>query len=124
MAVVRAIARTEKTYMARKKEDDNDDVFIEGIEEALDAASEEALARAADTVCKECMQIHRNENILIVTDPQTSTIGQALYEAAARISDRVLLVMMPTTHRHGDEPPARLMMWSSGRCLPMATGLS
>ena len=106
MAVVRAIARTERTDMARKKEDDNDDVFIEGIEEALDAASEEALVRAADTVCKECMQIHRNENILIVTDPQTSTIGQALYEAAARISDRVLLVMMPTTHRHGDEPPA------------------
>ena len=109
MAVVRASARTEITDMARKKgakNDDDDDVIIEGLEEALDAASEEALTRAADTVCKECMQIHRNENILIVTDPHTSTIGQALYEAAARISDRVLLVMMPTTHRHGDEPPA------------------
>ena len=94
--------------MARKKKDvdGDDDVFIEGIEEELDSASEEALIRAADTVCKECMQIHRNENILIVTDPHTSTIGQALYEAAARISDRVLLVIMPTAHRHGDEPPA------------------
>ena len=72
----------------------------------LDPASEEALSRAADTVCRECMQIQRKENILIVTDPHTSTIGQALYESAAKISDRVLLVMMPTTHRHGDEPPA------------------
>ena len=92
--------------MARKKKDDDGDVFIEGIDDEVDAKSEEALAKAADTVCKECMQILRKENVLILTDPHTSTIGQALYEAAARISDRVLLVMMPTSHRHGDEPPA------------------
>jgi aminopeptidase len=106
MATVRATARTRMTEMARKKDDDDDDIFIAEIEDELDAVSEKALARAADTVCKECMQIQRHENILVVTDPHTSTIGQALYEAAARISDRVLLVMMPTTHRHGDEPPA------------------
>jgi len=96
----------DENRMARKKKDDADDLYIEGAEDELDAETEKALARAADTVCRECMQIQRKENILIVTDPHTSTIGQALYEAAARISDRVLLVMMPTTHRHGDEPPA------------------
>ena len=90
--------------MGRKKKA-KDDIIIAEIEDDLDADVEEALKKAADTVCKECMQIMRSENILVVTDPHTSTIGQALYEAAARISDRVLLVMMPTTHRHGDEPP-------------------
>ena len=85
-----------------KKEEENDI----HLEDASDSLLEEALNKAADTVCKECMQIQRKENVLIVTDPHTSTIGQALYEAAARISDRVLLVMMPSTHRHGDEPPA------------------
>ena len=96
----------DENWMTKKKKGDADDLYIDGIEDELDAETEKALARAADTVCRECMQIQRKENILIVTDPHTSTIGQALYEAAARISDRVLLVMMPTTHRHGDEPPA------------------
>lgn len=82
--------------MARQSEDETVD------EDALEAA----LTRAADTVCKECMQIQRSENVLVITDPHTAEIGAALYEAAANISDRVLLVMMPTTHRHGDEPPA------------------
>jgi leucyl aminopeptidase (aminopeptidase T) len=86
--------------MAKKKTtDEDDDVIIESDIEA-------ALAKAAETVCKSCMQIQRSENVLIVTDPHTAEIGQALYEAAANISDRVLLVMMPVTHRHGDEPPA------------------
>ena len=84
------------------KSEDSDDLHIE---EASNSVVEEALNKAADTVCKECMQLQRKENVLVVTDPHTSTIGQALYEAAARISDRVLLVMMPSTHRHGDEPP-------------------
>ena len=90
MASVRATARTGNQMARKKKDDDDGDVFIEGIEEELDSDSEEALIRAANTVCKECMQIHRNENVLIVTDPHTSTIGQALYEAAARISDRTI----------------------------------
>ncbi|HIF04517.1 MAG TPA: leucyl aminopeptidase [Candidatus Poseidoniales archaeon] len=90
--------------MAKKNKVDSDpDVIIEA---DLEADTEAALAKAAETVCRECMQIQRSENILIVTDPHTSTIGQALYVAAANISDRVLLVMMPSTHRHGDEPPA------------------
>jgi len=66
---------------------------------------EEELARSAETVIRTCMQIRPHEKVLIITDPRTSVIGQALYEAAARIADRVLLVMMPPSHRHGMEPP-------------------
>ena len=80
MATVRATARTGNEMAKKKKVEDDDDIIIAEIETELDAATEKALARAADTVCKECMQIQRKENILIVTDPHTSTIGQALYE--------------------------------------------
>ena len=52
--------------MAKRKKVKDDDVIIDEIENELDAATEKALARAADTVCKECMQIQRKENILIV----------------------------------------------------------
>ncbi|MDP6905870.1 MAG: aminopeptidase [Candidatus Thalassarchaeaceae archaeon] len=82
------------------------DVESTGKDQELDKSTQDALTRAANTVCKECMQIQRSENVLVVTDPHTSIIGRALYEAAIKISDRVLMVMMPTTHRHGDEPPA------------------
>ena len=66
---------------------------------------EAALKRAAETVVRTCMQVQRTENVLVVTDPHTAVIGQALYEAAAVVSDRVLLMMMPSSQRHGDEPP-------------------
>ena len=53
------------------KSEDSDDLHIE---EASNSVVEEALNKAADTVCKECMQLQRKENVLVVTDPHTSTI--------------------------------------------------
>jgi len=91
--------------MAKKKKSD-DDIVIAELDDGVDKASQDALERAAETVCRECMQIQRSENVLVITDPNTSEIGRALYEAATKISDRVLMVMMPSTHRHGDEPPS------------------
>ena len=49
--------------MAKRKKVKDDDVIIDEIENELDAATEKALARAADTVCKECMQNQRKANI-------------------------------------------------------------
>ena len=100
MALVRALRGLGRSMATG---DDDSNPFTD--EGELDKSTQGALERAADTVCKECMQIQRSENILVVTDPHTAIIGRALYEAATKISDRVLLVMMPTTHRHGDEPP-------------------
>jgi leucyl aminopeptidase (aminopeptidase T) len=91
--------------MAKKKKSD-EDILIAEHDDGVDKASQDALERAAETVCRECMQIQRSENVLVITDPNTSEIGRALYEAATKISDRVLMVMMPSTHRHGDEPPS------------------
>ena len=52
------------------------------------------------------MDLRRGENVLIVCDPTTGEIGQALHEAANERSDRVLLIVMPKARHHGEEPPA------------------
>lgn len=66
---------------------------------------EEKLLASAKIVTRTCMDIRRNENVLIICDPTTSEIGAALHEAALSLSDRVLLMMMPKGKHHGDEPP-------------------
>ena len=73
---------------------------------ASQSVDEEKLRNSAKTVIETCMQLRSHENLLIITDPNTAEIGQALYEAGSQVSDRVLMVMMPSTHRHGQEPPA------------------
>ena len=65
----------------------------------------EAMLTAARSVVRTCMQVRSNESVLIVTDPVTADVGRSLYEAAARVTDRILLVMMPPGHREGKEPP-------------------
>ena len=52
-----------------------------------------------------CMDIRRGENVLIVCDPTTGQIGQALHKAATERSDRVLLIVMPKGRHHAEEPP-------------------
>jgi len=66
----------------------------------------ENLRNSAQTVIKTCMDLRRGENVLIVCDPTTGEIGQALHEAANERSDRVLLIVMPKARHHGEEPPA------------------
>ncbi|MEC7695380.1 MAG: hypothetical protein VX954_04350 [Candidatus Thermoplasmatota archaeon] len=66
----------------------------------------ESLLSSARSVVRTCLQIRKEEDVLVITDPETSTIGKALYEEAARVTDRVLLVMMPKSQRPGKEPPA------------------
>ena len=64
------------------------------------------LKKSAQMVVKTCMDLRRGENVLIVCDPTTGDIGQALHEAASERSDRVLLIVMPKARHHGEEPPS------------------
>ncbi|MBL6743483.1 MAG: aminopeptidase [Candidatus Poseidonia sp.] len=64
------------------------------------------MAKSAQTVIDTCMDLRRGENILVICDPTTTDIGQALHEAASQRSDRVLLIVMPKGRHHGEEPPA------------------
>jgi leucyl aminopeptidase (aminopeptidase T) len=65
----------------------------------------EAMLSTARSVIRTCLQVRREEDVLIITDPDTSEVGQALYEEAARVTERILLVMMPPTQKTGKEPP-------------------
>jgi len=86
----------------------NEDTKLESIpfdELSIEEVSEQ-LKVSARTVIKTCMDIRRGENVLIVCDPSTGDIGQALHEAANERSDRVLLIVMPKARHHGEEPPS------------------
>ena len=65
----------------------------------------ESMLTSARSVIRTCLQIRPFEPVLIVTDPESSVIGRALYEAAAEVTDRTLMMMMPTSHKKGSEPP-------------------
>ena len=74
--------------------------------EKMDFNLEAALLESAKRVTHTCMDIRRGENVLIVCDPTTGEIGQALHRAATERSDRVLLIVMPKSRHHGEEPPS------------------
>jgi len=69
------------------------------------AVEDEALLSTARSVVRTCLQIRKEEDVLVITDPETSRIGKALYEEAARVTERILMVMMPPTQKPGKEPP-------------------
>jgi len=71
-----------------------------------DGEREEAMLTAARSVVRTCMQVRPHEHVLVVTDPSTAEVGRSLYEAAAEVTDRILMMMMPRSHRQGNEPPA------------------
>ena len=65
----------------------------------------EAMLSTARSVIRTCLQVRREEDVLVITDPDTADVGQALYEEASRETDRILLVMLPPTQKTGKEPP-------------------
>jgi len=68
----------------------------------------EAMLTAARSVVRTCMQIRSVEAVLVITDPDYSEIGRALYEAAAEVTDRILMMMMPPSLKEGNEPPTQV----------------
>jgi leucyl aminopeptidase (aminopeptidase T) len=129
--MVRPFSRKEKKRVPLNTEDDELEEVVDAIkkigEEPVDMMGQpnegskselipfeelsieevsEQLKASARTVIKTCMDIRRGENVLIVCDPSTGDIGQALHEAANERSDRVLLIVMPKARHHGEEPPS------------------
>jgi len=97
--------------VARRKKDTEqsepaEDEQVEGWEELTEEELNALIIEAAEVVVNTCMEIRSHENVLIIADPSTSEIGQALYDACQAVSKRVLLVVMPMTRHNGDEPPS------------------
>jgi len=63
------------------------------------------MQEAAKTIVKDCMNIKENEGVLIITDSDTREIGDALYEAANKLTKRVNITEIPIAKMHGEEPP-------------------
>ena len=66
----------------------------------------ESMLVSARSIVRTCMEIRNHEDVVIITDTHTSEIGRALYEAAAEVTDRVLLLMIPPAFKPGNEPPS------------------
>ena len=64
----------------------------------------ESMLVSARSIIRTCMEIRNHEDVVIITDTHTSEIGRALYEAAAEVTDRVLLMMIPPAFKSGNEP--------------------
>ena len=76
------------------------------IEEISNQEIIDSMLVSSRSIVRTCMEIRNHEDVLIVTDTETSEIGRSLYEAASEVTDRVLLIMMPPMFKLGNEPPS------------------
>ena len=60
---------------------------------------------AAMIVTRECMGIKKAEEVLIIVDNNTHSIGTVLFNAAKSLGAEVLLLEMLERETHGSEPP-------------------
>ena len=65
-----------------------------------------ARTAAARTAIGQCLGVEPDESVVVVTDDEREPIGEALYDAAAAVTDDVTLLRYPPSEQHGTEPPA------------------
>src|SRR5438552_1910799 len=64
-----------------------------------------ALDRAVCTVVRECLSVGAGEDVLVVADPGTRGLGEALAAAAAEAGGDAVLALMEPRATDGSEPP-------------------
>ncbi|MCT9095318.1 aminopeptidase [Haloarchaeobius sp. HME9146] len=64
------------------------------------------LQEPAETAIRQCLAVQPDESCVIVTDDKRQPIGEALYDAAAAVTDDVTIARYPPGDQHGEEPPA------------------
>ncbi len=63
------------------------------------------LGPAVSTVVRRCLEVQAGEDVLVIVDPQTRPIGEALREAAAAAGADAVLAVMDERANDGTEPP-------------------
>ncbi len=63
------------------------------------------LGPAVVTVITRCLEVKPDEEVLVIVDPATRAIGEALREAAARVDAEAVLAVMAERENDGAEPP-------------------
>src|SRR2546421_5392160 len=63
------------------------------------------LGPAVDTVINRCLAVRAGEDVVVVVDPPTRGIGEALRDEAKRAGADAVLTIMDEREVHGNEPP-------------------
>jgi len=63
------------------------------------------LKSSAKIALKDCMNLSSNETLLVITDDNTISIGQALFEVGKNLAKESTLVVMQERKVNGEEPP-------------------
>ncbi len=71
------------------------------------------LLEAASIALEQCLSLHRNEQLLVVTDPPCEVIGLAFRQAGAAICKEAVLVEISPRKQSGNEPPPPIGDWFS-----------
>jgi leucyl aminopeptidase (aminopeptidase T) len=69
------------------------------------AATTEQLDRALETVVDRCLAIRGGENVLVIGDPDSRVLAEALRDTAARYGADAVLALMDARENDGTEPP-------------------
>lgn len=64
------------------------------------------LEQAVQTVVERCLRVHTGETVLVVADPASVAIGEALLGAARCAGGDAVLMILPPDPSRGTEPPA------------------
>lgn len=67
------------------------------------------LKKAAATAIIDYMGLTKEETFMVITDEKMNKIGEALYEAAQKITKTAFMLYMPILEINGDEPPNQLI---------------
>jgi leucyl aminopeptidase (aminopeptidase T) len=64
------------------------------------------LEQAVVTVVERCLRVQPRETVLVVADPDSTAIGEALLDAARAAGGDAVLTILPPDPSRGTEPPA------------------
>ncbi|HEV2060674.1 MAG TPA: hypothetical protein VGR11_15075, partial [Solirubrobacteraceae bacterium] len=64
------------------------------------------LEEAVATVVQRCLRVRAGETVLVVADPGSAGIGEALLGAASAVGGDAVLTILPPNPARGTEPPA------------------
>jgi len=64
------------------------------------------LEKSAYTALTVCLDLKKDESLLVITDDNKLNIGKALYDVGRDLSKNTLLALMPPATVNGAEPPA------------------
>ena len=67
--------------------------------------TEKKLARAARTAFTQCLAVKETEKVLVVANPETQRIAEALYREGLKITPHTTLLLYPRGTINGEEPP-------------------